>query len=141
MSDVYVTVSGADIINASVSGTSQINVSIDNADVINVTVIDGSTPLIIGMYQQGPEGIQGPKGDKGDKGDDGTSFSIPELDIDPVSPVAGYTWVKRNESVAPPILSHTLLQLGLTAPGVTIALDYELKYKTASGAVVSVPMN
>jgi hypothetical protein len=76
----------------------------------------------------------------GPPGDPSTTFSIPELETDPATPVAGYTWVKKNTTLVQPILSHTLLHFGLTAPGGSVIFDYVLKYKTTSGAVVGVPL-
>lgn len=65
---------------------------------------------------------------------------IPEYLEDPIAPGVNDAWVKRNETIIPTDLSHTLLQIGLTAPGDTVLKDYIFKYKTESGEVVGVAL-
>lgn len=61
--------------------------------------------------------------------------SLPEYSQDPASPQPGEAWVRKTASAPEGLLSHTLLQLGLTAPGVTYT--YELRFRTLAGTNVT----
>lgn len=65
---------------------------------------------------------------------DSSMFYLPEYGSDPVSPQTGDAWVRRTTSGVAQ-LSHTLLQIGLTAPGVTYT--YELRFRTLAGTNVT----
>jgi len=54
---------------------------------------------------------------------------IPQYTEDPISPQAEDTWVRKTA-----LLSHTLLQIGLTTP----TNKYELRYRTQENVTVGV---
>lgn len=66
----------------------------------------------------------------GASGNGGSTFSIPELTVDPVSPYAGETWVLHSGIIGSPIG----LLLSLTHG----ADQYELSYRTLEGTTVRV---
>lgn len=106
-----------------------------------VTIEVPADPITVEVLQVGAQGLQGPQGIQGPQGPAGESFSVPELDTDPTNPEPGDMWVKRNTTILQPVLSHTLLQIGLTAPGSLLAYDYVLKYRTNNGTSVGVALS
>lgn len=65
---------------------------------------------------------------------------IPEYTADPPSPSPGDTWVLKTSTFSPQALSHTLLQIGLTAPGGSVVFSYQLKYRTLNNTTVAVAL-
>lgn len=127
--------------NAGTTYTVGDSVSYNGSSYIALTTTTGNLPTNTAFWQVlASKGDTGATGPQGPQGEPGSTFSIPELDTDPVSPDAGYTWVKKNSVSVAPILSHTLLHFGLTAPGSISINEYKLKYKTVSGAVVGVTL-
>jgi hypothetical protein len=145
-----------------VDSTNAVNVTVEpESSVVNVTVSAPPPPIEVVEIQEiagppgpagpagdtgpagpaGDTGPAGPAGDTGPAGPPGTNATIPELLNDPVSPAIGEAWVKRNETSTAPILSHTLLHFGLTAPGSSVSIDYVFKYRTQAGTTVGVALS
>ncbi len=108
------------------------SVSYNGNSYIAIQPTIGNLPTNVTYWQLlAQQGIQGPIG----------TVEIPELLVDPISPVAGQAWVKKNETSTPSALSHTLLHIGLTTPEYIVTIDYVFKYKTQAGPVVGVALS
>jgi len=96
-------------------------------------------PIVNTVIEVGPVGARGPVGPQGPQGPPG-SPQIPEYSSDPIAPQPEDAWVLKTTVYPPIVLSHTLLQIGLTAPGQLVNFQYAFKYRTQNGTTVSVAL-
>lgn len=67
----------------------------------------------------------------------GTSFSVPEVATDPVSPTAGQMWVLYTAGTA--AISHSLAAIALLMPSIS-GSTYQLSYRTTESTTVRVTL-